>query len=206
LRRPTTNEEKRMSIKTEAADSANAALEALSRVGEPMSAQQIAVEAEIEANEARAAVGLLRGAGLLERQERGGSFVYQINPSPSAFDLIKAAELGVDLSALNERGGVSAKQKQEALALSAQAPKLRELEEERKAQKVARAQEKAVARDAVSVALENLVQAAASASLGGAGGQKALVDAIETVRGQAQSALKEHQRALRGDKRGGDEQ
>jgi len=186
----------------ESADSANAALEALAAAKKPMNTQEIAAAADLEDHEARASVGLLRNAGLLLREARGAGFVYSINRDLSPFDLIKATEMGINLTAFGEKGGISAKKKQEAFALSTQSGKIKELNEQRQAEKeAARSKsEKAAPRDPVSHALADLISAA-DKSLGKLKGKSkakvAIADALSRAKEQASGALEDHKRSLR---------
>jgi len=193
-----------MSTKTESADSANAALEALAVAKKPMSTQEIAAAADLEDHEARASVGLLRNAGLLLREARGSGFIYSINRDLSPFDLIKAAEMGINLTAFGEKGGINAKKKQDALALSAQAGKIKEMDAQRQAEKEAARSKPAAAapRDAVSNALADLISAADKSLVKLKGKSKAkigIADALTRAKEQASGALEDHKRSLRND-------
>lgn len=185
------------------ADVAYVVLESLARAKGPMTLKDLLDEIPFPRASVAGVLAVLTAIGATEKSARGEgaeAVDYTLMRQLSSYQIIKVAELGVDLGTLGRLLSISEKQKQAALALATQGEKLKELDDQLRAKRNAERAKPAEAlpRDTIVDTLERLAMASQMSledcQKDGSGAEVA--KALQEVHEQALKALKEYQEEL----------
>ncbi len=184
-------------------DVAYLAIELLGKSKRKLSLQEMLDSIPFERRELASVLTMLHGVGLVEREkgQESEGFLYSLAQEATAYQITKAVEMGVDVSALSRWMRVSDKQKQAALALSMQSQKLRELDEqarERKSQGQ-KTDDSSLPRDMVVDTLERLLLASEISIEDYSKTRKDgddILRALKTARDEAKKALQDYRKSL----------
>lgn len=185
-------------------DLAHVLIETLARHKKAISYSDVMEEAPFDRREVASAFNTLVMIGIIEKhanEAEDDGFSYNLNKQLTPYQITKAVELGIDVKALGPALGISERQRQAALALSAQARKLKELDEQQRAKRMADRNKTAEAlpRDMIVETLERLASASEISLIDyakEAGDGDAILKALQDARTQALKALSDYQAEL----------
>ena len=176
-------------------------LEALAKSKRPLSMEEVKEKVPLDSRSVGGVVLAMVNCAFLQKDEQER---LSINPTVTAYMLVKLGEIGLSLFELKRLVKISDRQAQAALALADQADKLAQMELEEREKRLASTRVKQklnLPRDAVVETLE-LIAAASQMSIeamkdsSGASGD--VVAALFEAQRQAQKALSEYQEQLGG--------